>query len=275
VQRIAFVVSDGTGGTAEQLLTAALTQFPSSGVTVVRKGGVRSTQKVRVIVREAEKLGALIVHTLVTDELRALMIRLGRLHNVETIDVMGPLLARLTNRLAVSPAEKPGLFSQLNRDYFRRIEAMEFAIEHDDGRRIEELRRAEIVLVGVSRTFKTPLSIYLAFKGWLVANVPIGPGMEVPPLLLRIPGRRVFGLNTNPRQLSALRRVRSDLFEGALGEYSDFETARQELMYARRLFHAHPEWHIVDVTNKPIEEIASEILVTRPAPRRRTRGTTP
>ena len=269
MSRIAFVVSDGTGGTAERLLTAALTQFPTAGLIVVRKGSVRSTKKVREIVREAEREGALIVHTLVTDELRALMIRLGRLHNVETIDVMGPLLARLTNRLAVSPSEKPGLFSQLNRDYFRRIEAMEFAIGHDDGRRIEELRRAEIVLVGVSRTFKTPLSIYLAFKGWLVANVPIGPAMEVPPILSRIPSRRVFALNTNPRQLSALRRVRSYEFEGAMGDYADFETARQELMYARQLFHEHPEWHIVDVTNKPIEEIASEILVMHPPSRRR------
>jgi regulator of PEP synthase PpsR (kinase-PPPase family) len=265
----AFVVSDGTGRTAEQALNAAMTQFHGSTLEIVRRPAVRSVRKIREVVREAKKAGGFIVHTLVTDELRMLMIRLGRQQDVETIDLMGPLLARLSTRLAVTPAEKPGLFSQLNRDYFRRIEAMEFAIHHDDGRRVNELRKAEIVLLGVSRTFKTPLSIYLAFRGWRVANVPIVPGVELPPIVSRLPPRRVFCLNTNARQLAALRQPRADNLEGGLDDYAAFESVRLELMEARRVFHDHPEWHIVDVTNKPIEEIASEVLATYSAPRKR------
>jgi regulator of PEP synthase PpsR (kinase-PPPase family) len=181
---------------------------------------------------------------------------------------MGPLLGRLSNRLAVSPQEKPGLFSELNRDYFRRIETMEFAIRHDDGQRIQELRKAEIVLVGVSRTFKTPLSIYLAFKGWLVANVPIVMGVEPDPILSRIPVRRVFFLDTNPRQLVELRQSRHAHLQRRLTDYVDFDVTRMELMHARQVYHRHPGWHVIDVTNKPIEEIASEVLATRPVLRR-------
>jgi regulator of PEP synthase PpsR (kinase-PPPase family) len=264
-----FVVSDGSGRTAEQAVNAALTQFPESNLEIVKRANIRSDRKVREVVREAEQSGGFIVHTLVTDELRGAMVRLGRQRNVETIDLMGPLLGRLSNRLAVSPREKPGLFSQLNRDYFRRIETMEFAIRHDDGQRIKEISKAEIVLVGVSRTFKTPLSIFLAFKGWLVANVPIVMNLELEPIVFRTPARRVFFLDTNPRQLVALRHARHEEYQRRLVDYVDFESTRMELMYARRIFHENPKWNLIDVTNKPIEEIASEILALLPSPRGR------
>lgn len=130
-----FVVSDGTGRTAQQALLAALTQFPDADLEIVRRAQVRSVRKVREAVAEAEAAGAFIVHTLVSDERRDLLVRLGRERNIETIDLMGPLLARLSTRLAVSPSERPGLYNEINRDYFRRIETMEFAIRHDDGAR--------------------------------------------------------------------------------------------------------------------------------------------
>ena len=143
-RHIAFVVSDGTGRTAERALNAALTQFENVDIDVVRCQNVRSQDEVRQVVEEAAAAGAFIIHTLVTDGLRGRMVRLGRQHNVECIDIMGPLLGRLSQRFHVSPAEKPGLFSQLNRDYFRRIESMEFAISHDDGLRSNELKKAEM-----------------------------------------------------------------------------------------------------------------------------------
>jgi len=257
-----FVVSDGTGRTAEQALNAALTQFPAAVLEIVRRPRVRSVRKVRETVAEAAASGGFIVHTLVTDQLRALMVRLGRQRHVETIDLMGPLLARLSNRLARTPTERPGLFSELNRDYFRRIETMEFAIRHDDGARPHELRRAEIVLVGVSRTFKTPLSIYLAFQGWFVANVPIVSGIPIPPQVFRLPRGKVFCLDTSARQLASLRRSRYEYLNRHVDDYADLEVIRMELMEARRMFHKSG-FRIVDVTNKPIEEIASEILAVR------------
>ena len=255
-----FIVSDGTGRTAEQALNAALIQFSNVKVNITRFTKVRTLQKVNSIIKQAKKKGGFIVHTLVSDKLREAILRGGRKNNLDTIDLMGGLLARLSEKFSISPAEKPGLFGQLNKTYFRRVESVEFAFRHDDGHRIQELRKAEIVLIGVSRTFKTPLSIYLAFKGWFVANVPILLGEEPNLILSKIIPSKVFCLDTNARALTELRRSRQDYLGGAIGNYDDIEFVRMELMYARKYYSDHPGWTIVNVTNKPIEEIASEIL---------------
>jgi regulator of PEP synthase PpsR (kinase-PPPase family) len=259
-----FVVSDGTGRTAERILRAALAQFPGAEVEIVVRSNVRTMDRVRQVVAEAAAAKGFIVHTIVTRAVREAMIRTGREHNVERIDLMGPLLARLSEALATSPAERPGIFSRLNKSYFRRIETMDFAFRHDDGQRLEDIRKAEIVLLGVSRTFKTPLSIYLAFKGWFVANVPIVMNQAPPAVLDKLPPNRVFCLDTNARELAELRRARYDYLKGAAGlPYADPEYIRIELMQARKLYAQHPGWSVVNVTNKPIEEIATEILTVR------------
>lgn len=265
-----FVVSDGSGSTAERVVQAALTQFGGTSVVIERRSGVRTPEAVRHVVKEAAAMHGCVVHTLVLDTLREHMVRAGRIHNVETIDLMGPLLARLSQQLSVSPAEKPGLFRQLNKAYFRRIESMEFAFHHDDGRRAHELDRAELVLVGVSRTFKTPLSIYLAFKGWFVANVPIIYEKPLPPDLFDLSPSKVFGLRINPSRLAELRQARQKRWGTALGPYADPAFVRRETAYAQELFRAHPGWHTIEVTDKPIEEIASELLVfaEKKAPKR-------
>ncbi|MDO9578576.1 MAG: pyruvate, water dikinase regulatory protein [Candidatus Cloacimonadales bacterium] len=255
-----YIVSDGTGKTAELALKSALTQFAGIGVMINRKPGIINEQQIDEVVEEAEKNNGFIVHTLVSDKTRAHMLMQGRLHNVETIDIMGPLLSRLSNLLAVSPSQKPGLFNHLNEAYFRRVETMNFAFKHDDGLRTAEIGKAEIVLVGVSRTFKTPLSIYLAFKGWLVANVPIVFNMPIPDGLHEMDQSKVFYLNTNAKRLSELRNVRSQRFGEQTGEYSTYEYVRGELMYGRRICTNHPGWSNITVTSKSIEEIASEII---------------
>lgn len=255
-----FAVSDGSGGTAERALIAAMTQFTGAEVEIERRAKVRTDEQVRQTVQEAARVGGFIVHTLVSDNLRQTMLHAGRKHNVETIDLMGPLLARLSQQLSVSPAEKPGLFSQLNDEYFRRIEAMEFALRHDDGRREHELEKAEIVLLGVSRTFKTPLSVYLSFKGWLVANVPIILQVNPPPTIFALPPGRVCGLTIDPARLAELRRVRHEYLGGATGNYADPDFVRREVEYALSIFRSHPDWPVVDVTDKPIEETSAEIL---------------
>lgn len=264
------IVSDGTGGTAEQAVRAALTQFADTEVSIERRAEVRTQEQVVDAVQYAAKLGAFVVHTIVSQDLRNALAEQGRLHNVPTIDLMGPLLAQMARHLAHSPAEKPGLFRELNREYFRRIEAVEFALRHDDGQRAHELDKAEIILVGVSRTFKTPLSIFLAFNGWLVANVPIMLDAPLPPVLERVPPSKVFCLTTDAVNLAELRRARHRHLGGATGEYADFDFVQRELAYGEMLFRSHPGWSVIDVTNKPIEEIASEILgVMRARNRRR------
>jgi regulator of PEP synthase PpsR (kinase-PPPase family) len=258
-----YVASDGTGRTATQALNAALAQFPSAEVEIIVKSHLRTKKQVQDLVREAARAKGFIVHTIVTDTVREEILRLSREKNVETIDLMGPLIARLSGALSTSPAEKPGLFGRLNKSYFQRVEAMEFAIKHDDGQRLEDLNRAEIVLLGVSRTFKTPLSIYLAFRGWFVANIPIILDFEPPPLLEKIPPKRIFCLDTNARQLAELRSARHDYLKGVMARYADQEYVRIELMHARKFYAKNPGWSVINVTNKPIEEIASEILSLR------------
>lgn len=257
-----FVVSDGTGRTAEQTLMAAMTQFPKASIDIIMKQEVRSEQQIAEIVLEVSENKGFIVHTLVSETLRENMLRISRIHNVDAIDLMGPLLSRLTHHLANSPTEEPGLFFRLNKEYFKRIDSMQFAFTHDDGQRAYDYERAEIVLVGVSRTFKTPLSIYLAFKGWLVANYPVVPGVELPDELLKLPHGQVFGLTTQPHDLSSLRTVRQQYLGGNTGDYSSLDQVRRELNFAQNIFSKY-EWPVIQVTNKPIEEIASEIIAIK------------
>lgn len=255
-----YVVSDATGATAERTLKAALTQFEDTDVHIHIRPYIRTEDQARSVVLEAAETEGFIIHTLVSDELREVLLDEGRLNNLETIDLMGPLLDRLSQQLSVSPSEKPGLFHQLNEDYFRRIETMEFAMRHDDGLHTEELEQAEIILVGVSRTFKTPLTMYLAFKGWLAANVPIVLHREPPDILFELPPEKVFGLTMDTRRLSLLRSIREDHLGAISMEYADLDFVRKEVLYSLKIFGQPPQWPIINVTAKPIEEIASEIL---------------
>ncbi|MEI6062450.1 MAG: pyruvate, water dikinase regulatory protein [Bacteroidota bacterium] len=255
-----LVVSDGTGRTARQTLNAALTQFPGTDIEVMVFPDVRSQRKVKEIVTEARQSGALIVHTLVTDSLRELMIRESHGSNVESIDLMGTLLTRLAGRFIHEPTQQPCLYNKLNKDYFQRIDAMQFAFNHDDGQRTESLAEADVILLGVSRTFKTPLSIYLAYKGWFAGNVPIIMGLKPPEILNQLDASRVFCLTTNATRLSELRKTRNIRLGGGAGNYSEPAYVMQEINYANRFYQLHPEWTLVQVTAKSVEEIASEIL---------------
>ena len=184
-----YVVSDGTGGTAERMARSALIQFENAPVNLVRRPNVRSAKKLRVVVEEAAAGESLILHTLVSDELRRLMVSETRLHGVDSLDMMGPILDRLARHLKLTPQEKPGLFQQLVEARTREIEAVAFAFRHDDGQNAGDLERAEVVLVGISRTMKTPTMLYLAYRGWFAANVPLVPGIAPPKSLLAVPAR--------------------------------------------------------------------------------------
>jgi len=255
-----LVVSDGTGRTARQALNAALTQFPGIEIDAIVHSDVSTQKEVEAIVAEAQKSGALIVHTLVTHSLRELIIRESHRNNVETIDLMGPLLSRLSSHLIHEPSQQPGLYNKLNKDYFQRIDAMQFAFNHDDGQRTDNLAEADVVLLGVSRTFKTPISIYLAYKGWFAANVPIIMGIPPPEVLNEIESLKVFCMTTNATRLSELRKTRNIRLGGAIENYSEPEYVTREINFANRFYQMHPAWTLVNVTDKSIEEIASEIL---------------
>lgn len=255
-----FILSDGTGRTAEQLLKSALVQFENTAVETYIHPEVRSKERILEIFLNAYELNALIIHTLVSRKLRDYILEQGRLYDLITIDGMGPLLGQLSNQFEYLPSEKPGIFNKLNKAYFQRIEAFEYTLKHDDGQRTETLNAADIVLLGVSRTFKTPLSVYMANKGWRVANIPIIMGATLPENVFELPPERVFCLTTYSKILSDLRKVRDQQLRGYTGNYSNRLHVKEELDYANRIFNTHPKWKVVNVTNKPIEEISSEIL---------------
>ncbi len=255
-----YAVSDSKGLTVEMAANVAAAQFRDAETVVQLFANVNSKEEIDHILEKARNNNGIIIHSFVKHELSDYIWYEGRLSNVEVVNLLGPLLNRMSNYLHRLPAEKPGLFSQLNRDYFRRIETTNFAIKHDDGASVEDLEKAEIVLLGVSRTFKTPLSIYLAYKGWFVANIPIVLDMPLPEIIYRLPPERVYCLITNPTSLSRLRIVRNEYLKGLVPQYASYDHVKKELRYASYLFSTQPGWSNIKVTAKPIEEIASNII---------------
>lgn len=262
-----YVVSGATGTSAQGILDRALSQFPGASVTVETATNVRSAADLERVVREAAGRRATIVHTLVNAEMRQALISLARDHNVVAIDLIGRLVERLTTELGQEPLEQPGLYHQLHIEDFRRSEAINFTVAHDDSQRIHELDQADIVLIGVSRVSKTPLSVFLSLQGWKVANVPLILNQDPPALLFEIPSSRVVGLTVDPSRLQELRSRRSAVL-GLRGrsDYAAMEQLSQELEWARLIFR-RGRFASVDVTSRSIEEMAQAVtdLVRRRA----------
>ena len=197
-----YVVSDATGLTAEAVVAAAVGQFSGASFEVRRRAMTRSAEQVRATVVEAAQTHGVIVHTFVLPELRRCMEEETVRHGVPSVDVIGGLVARLEEAAGCAPVGQPGLRAPLDSSYFGRIEAIEYTVAHDDGQHPETLDAADVVLVGVSRTSKTPLSIFLShFRGWKVANIPIVLGVEPPTSLARVDQRKVVGLTIQPERL--------------------------------------------------------------------------
>ncbi len=262
-----YIVSDATGETAQRMVRSVLVQFKNAPVNTIRRGQIRTPKQVKALVEEATRQKSLIVHTLVSHDLRRLILAESRSHGVDSMDLMGPMLDRLVTHLRLSPRLKPGLLKQLAEAKSREIEAVEFAFRHDDGQHAESLRQAEVVLVGVSRTTKTPTTIYLAYHGWFAANVPIVMGLPLPSELFKVPYRRVFCLVMMPDRLLELRRSRADVFNIPEEPYASLTHVRQELIHARRLCRDHG-WQQIDVTGKSVEEAARQIIMLLPAGKR-------
>ncbi|MCA9902627.1 MAG: kinase/pyrophosphorylase [Anaerolineae bacterium] len=255
-----YVVSGGQGNTGRQLVQATLAQFASGSVSIQVIAGVRQTAQLEAVVTAAQNGNNLIVHTLVDPDLRNNLNDLAQTRNVTCFDLQGTLLRYLARRLQQEPKGEPGLYSRLREPYFRRIEAMEFAVDHDDGKRIEELHLAEIVLTGVSRVGKTPLSTYLSTHGWRVANIPLVHEMPPPSQLFAVDHRRVFGLTVDPDELITFRQYRRQrLGLGASINYTDPEKLDDELEFARTIFR-RGRFTVIDVTDKPIEETTEDII---------------
>ncbi|MFA5026648.1 MAG: pyruvate, water dikinase regulatory protein [Candidatus Methylomirabilota bacterium] len=256
-----FIASDATGRTAELVVKAALVQFRGAQVRLTLHSQVRTAGEVREIVQAAADVGGLVVHTMVLPELRTLMLTETRAHHVPTIDLLGPLLLRLEDLLELEPVRQPGLFRQQDEEYRRRFEVMDFTVRHDDGQDPADLPTADIVLVGVSRSSKTPLSMFLAWRGHRTANVPIVYQLPLPEELARVDPRKVVGLTISADRLLELRRSRlQQMATPPQFSYADPRQILAELDYARTLC-GRAGWPQVDVTDKSVEEVASEVLI--------------
>lgn len=255
-----FIISGGIGTSGSQLVRTALAQFLINDISVSVVPNVQSVEQLEVVIRQAASEAGIIVHTLVDEVLRLELIRLVQAHSMIEIDLMGPLLVELTKCLGQKPVGKPGLYRKMREQDLRRIEAIEFAVDHDDGKRADELHQADIVLTGVSRVGKTPLSMYLSTMGWKVANVPIVPTLSLPPLLFEIDSRRVVGLTIEPGQLVMYRRRRGrHLGITDNSSYTAPLELLEELDFAAEVFR-RGGFRTIDVTDKPIEESAEEII---------------
>jgi len=255
------IVSDSTGETAERVVRAALLQFPARHTRVRLHDRVRDVASAREAVETAAADGGMVVFTIVSPELREFVHQLCYEKKVEAVDLIGALLGKLSSFLDTEPLGVPSVALPLSEEYFRRIEAVEFAVKSDDGKEPRNLKKADIILVGVSRTSKTPLATYLANRGIKVANVPLALGVAIPAELEECAQDRVVGLTIAVDHLVEIRRARlRQLGMPADSNYGLRDHVGEEVEYAHSVFRAHPAWPVHDVTGRAIEETAGIIV---------------
>jgi len=260
MDRKILVVSDSTGSTAEHVLRAALAQFKVVNVVIDRRPQTRTLEDIQHVVEEAHDSGAMLVHTLASTDLRRAIYREAVQRQIRSVDLLGNLLSDLSAFLGLAPEGVPGGVYRSEESASHRMDALTFVVKHDDGRGLENLERADIVLVGVSRTSKTPLSIYLAVRGYFVANIPILYQVEPPPELFRISQRKIVGLRMDPVRLAQIREQRLTSFrKDARQPYVDLRLIQQEVAFVDEIFR-RSSWPVVDVTTKSLEEVAVEVV---------------
>ncbi|UOQ86035.1 pyruvate, water dikinase regulatory protein [Gracilibacillus salinarum] len=260
-KKVIYVVSDSVGETAEFVTKAALSQFINENeYDIYRIPYVENTEVLRGAVYHAKQLGAMIGFTLVNRDLRAFLTREAVEKNVECVDILGPMIEAMERKFSLQPKQEPGLIHKLDEDYFKRVEAIEFAVRYDDGRDPRGVAQADIVLIGVSRTSKTPLSQYLAHKQLKVANVPIVPEVEPPKTLFEIPSHKCIGLRISSEKLNDIRKERlKSLGLDDKAFYANLDRIEAELSFFDQIIQ-RLNCPVIDVSNKAVEETANSIM---------------
>ncbi|WP_096153359.1 MULTISPECIES: pyruvate, water dikinase regulatory protein [Bacillus] len=258
-KRTIYVVSDSVGETAELSVKAAISQFSGEEFSLKRVPYAEDLNTINEVVSLAKLNQGIIAFTLVVPEMRQYLISTAAHEQVPVYDIIGPLIELMETEYNVKPSYQPGLVRKLDEDYFKKIEAVEFAVKYDDGRDPRGILKADIVLIGVSRTSKTPLSQYLAHKRLKVANVPIVPEVDPPDELFKVAKTKCIGLKISPEKLNDIRRERLK----ALGlndqaSYANMERIKEELNYFDNLVNKLG-CEVIDVTNKAVEETANII----------------
>lgn len=255
-----FIASGGKGLCGHTMVHSLLIQYPNNKIPVIVIPEVQSAEKIEEAVQKVKKYKGILTHTMVNTKLRNILIAKCEEEGVKHIDFMGPLANFLENELGMESVNVPGLYRRTNARYFERVEAIEYTLNHDDGLDTEKLHSAEIILTGVSRTGKTPLSVYMSMFGWKVANIPIIYGIDPPKELFEVDPKRVFGLYINVKYLIAQRQKRLNQMKNFDNQkYIDEAEIQKELRYAQKIFD-RGKFTKINVTNKPIETTANEII---------------
>ena len=257
---IIYILSDSLGETGEQVARAAIGQFNVGGYETRKFPYITEIEQIEEILDEARNERCIIVFTIVIDGLkRFLEIRAEEL-GIKTIDLMSPIIEAVKELVGLEPKKEAGIIRKLDEDYFKKIEAVEFAVKYDDGKDNRGVKKADIVLVGISRTSKTPLSMYLAHKNLKVANVPLVPEVPVPDELFEVDIKKVIGLTANPIKLNEIRQERlKALGLNNTANYASMERILKEIEYSENLM-KRLGCPVIDVSNKAVEETAGIIL---------------
>ncbi|MBP2623136.1 pyruvate, water dikinase regulatory protein [Streptococcus oricebi] len=254
---IIYTISDSLGGTSRKLLAAVKAQYPDLNFdNRHRFPFVTSKEELLAILEDACKDKALVLSTLVNAQLAQLAREFSQKHQLAYLDLLSPFFEIIREKTGQSPIEVPGVIHRLDGDYFNKISAIEFAVKYDDGKNPQGFLEADLVLLGVSRTSKTPLSIYLANKGYKVANLPLIPQVPLPQLLDKVDRKRLIGLTCEPDKLAKIRSQRLDsLGLSQASSYSDLAQIYQEIEYSEEVFKKYGA-HTINMTDKSIEETA-------------------
>lgn len=255
-----FIVSDSVGETAEVVIKAVASQFEGHEVEIRKFPYIEDERTIKEVVLAAKESHAIIALTLVIPRLRNYLKKIAQEQGVTVIDIMSPMIEAIEQVTGKESKNQPGLVRQLNEEYFKKVEAIEFAVKYDDGRDPRGLLRADVILVGVSRTSKTPLSMYLANRRYKVANVPLVPEVEPPEELYMISTKKIIGLTISPDQLNMIRRERlKALGLTSQANYASLERIMQELEFAEKVM-KKVGCPVINVSNKAVEETANLIL---------------
>lgn len=259
-----YIISDGTGETAATMIRAALVHFHDREINIVRNKNLRTEEQIESVMSEVFARQGLVVHTVVSNSLRQKIKQAAAEKGIPEIDLLGPVMTILEGYFGMvqgQEAHEAGVLRTVDEKYFKRIEAIEYTVRHDDGKILGDLDQADIVLIGISRTSKTPLSIFLSHKGWKVANVPLVIDTPLPEELFKIDQRKVVGLMIDGDTLLRIRRKRLEKFgQDPGGEYASIRYIEQEMEYAQALFKKNRKWPVFNVTDRALEETAAEIL---------------
>ncbi|OGW52109.1 MAG: hypothetical protein A2Y81_04025 [Nitrospirae bacterium RBG_13_43_8] len=260
-KKVIYLVGEGTGETITRIARASLAQFNRENAELKTFFLVTDKKYISRIAKEAAEDYALLAFSIVEPTLRDFLIQETERHGIKAIDVIGDFIVQLSIFLKEKPMAIPGRQYILDEEYFRRIEAINFSVKHDDGKLPQGLKLADMVLVGLSRTSKTPLATYLANQGWKIANVPIHPDMLPPEELFQIDPHKVFGLVISIESLVKLRETRlKQLGLEPYAKYADPVTVADEIEWSKEFFKHHPRWRVLDISNRAIEEAAASII---------------